>query len=298
VPRGEGEATSVEFHDNFRAMDTDVDVFIEAEEAPFGAFAEARLLFEQQEERFSRFRESSLLSRLNNRETVDDEWLAEVAEMAIDAWETTEGLFNPMVLPALRAAGYDRTFREVVSGRDSSEPVPSPKDCLAIDGTQVWLRKGMLDLGGIVKGWTADIVAEQLADRYQDVFVNAGGDIRCLGSDGAGDGWKMDVSGLSVADRVWEGRISGAIATSTTMKRRWRTEGGGEAHHLIDPRSGSPSHSGYVQVTARAEECWIAEVWAKAVLIGGDDARKRAEKLGIALVTFEDDGKPKFRGEW
>lgn len=288
----------MEFHDNFRAMDTDIDIFIEVETAPFGAFAEARLVFEQQEERFSRFRETSVLSRLNAGETVDDEWLAEVVEMAIDAWETTQGLFNPMILPALRAAGYDRTFREVVGGREISEPAPSPKDCIALNGSEVWLRKGMLDLGGIVKGWTADIVAESLAERHANVFVNAGGDIRCIGNDGGGEGWNMDVSGLSVADRVWEGRVSGAIATSTTMKRRWRTEGGAEAHHLIDPRTGRPARSGYVQVTARADECWIAEVWAKAVLIGGDDARKRAEKLRIALVTFGEDGKPKFHGDW
>lgn len=288
----------MEFHDTFRAMDTDIDVFIEAQTAPFGAFAEARLAFEQQEERFSRFRETSLLSRLNNGETVVDDLLAEVVEMAIDAWETTGGLFNPMILPALRAAGYDRTFREVVGGHEGSEAAPSPRDCIAVNGSEVWLRKGMLDLGGIVKGWTADIVAEQLSERYENVFVNAGGDIRCLGSDGAGDGWNMDVSGLSVTERVWEGRVSGAIATSTTMKRRWRTEGGSEAHHLIDPRTGRPARSGFVQVTARAEECWIAEVWAKAVLIGGEDARKRAEMLGIALITFREDGNARFHGDW
>lgn len=288
----------MEFHDNFRAMDTDVDLFIVAEETPFAAFAEARLVFEQQEERFSRFRETSLLSRLNRGETVTDSWLAEVVEMAIDAWETTEGLFNPMILQALRTAGYDRTFSEVVGGREATEPAPSPKDCIAINGDEIWLRNGMLDLGGIVKGWTADIVGESLAESQTNVFVNAGGDIRCAGSDGGGEGWNMDVSGLSVAERVWEGRVSGAIATSTTVKRRWRTESGGEAHHLIDPRTGRPSRSDYVQVTARADECWIAEVWAKAVLIGGGRTRKQAESLGISLVTFEADGKPSFHGDW
>lgn len=279
-------------------MDTDVDIFIEAESMPFGAFAEARLIFEQQEERFSRFREASLLSRLNNRETVNDEMLAEAVEMAIDAWETTGGLFNPMILPALRTAGYDRTFKEVTGGSEAAVPVPGPKDCIAINGSEVWLRKGQLDLGGIVKGWTADIVAESLAERHQNVFVNAGGDIRCTGSDGTGEGWKMDVSGLSVADRVWEGRVLGAIATSTVMKRRWQTSQGSIAHHLIDPRTGKPSSSGYVQVTARAEECWIAEVWAKAVLIGGEPTRKQAESLGVALVTFPEHGAPGFYGEW
>ena len=49
------------FADAFRAMDTDIDVEIAADERPHAAFVSVRLLFEQQEQRFSRFRESSLL---------------------------------------------------------------------------------------------------------------------------------------------------------------------------------------------------------------------------------------------
>lgn len=288
----------MEFHENFRAMDTDIDVFIESETQPFGAFAEARLTFEQQEERFSRFRPSSLVSRLNRGETVDDGWLAEIVEMAIDAFETTAGLFNPMVLPALQSAGYDRTFREVAGGEVRRSNVVDPREVLVIEGTRVTLASGLADLGGIVKGWTADLVAESLGERYGNVFVNAGGDIRCLGDDGGGAGWAMDVSGLSIEERVWTGRISGAIATSTTLKRRWKTGDGSEAHHLIDPRTGAPSAGEYVQVTARAEECWVAEVWAKAVLIGGPEAQKKATDLDVATIAFLGSGEQIRTGEW
>ena len=49
---------ALEHHHSFRAMDTDIDIFIESETpTPTSAFVSARLLFEQQEERFSRFRE-------------------------------------------------------------------------------------------------------------------------------------------------------------------------------------------------------------------------------------------------
>lgn len=288
----------MEFHENFRAMDTDIDVFIDTDGQPFGAFAEARLTFEQQEERFSRFRASSFLSRLNRGETVDDGWLAEAVEMAIDAFETTGGLFNPMVLPALQVAGYDKTFREVAGGEISSRETPDPRDVLFIEGTKVRLTAGLVDLGGIAKGWTADLVAESLGGRYGNVFVNAGGDIRCVGGDGGGNGWQLDVSGLSLDERVWAGRISGAIATSTTLKRRWKTAGGGDAHHLIDPRTGMPSAGEFVQVTARAEECWVAEVWAKAVLIGGRETQQRARELGVSTIAFRATGEEVRAGDW
>jgi thiamine biosynthesis lipoprotein len=279
-------------------MDTDIDVFIESGGTPFGAFAEARLTFEQQEQRFSRFRETSLLSRLNRGETIEDSMLAEVVEMALDAFETTGGLFNPMVLGALQDAGYNRTFREVSGGRLQETLVPEPRSCVSVDGVRVTLSAGLLDLGGIVKGWTADIVAESLAERFGNVFVNAGGDIRAIGSDGAGEGWAMDVAGTSPEERVWEGRVIGGIATSTTLKRRWKTGEGGDAHHLIDPRTGLPANAGFLQVTARAEECWIAEVWAKAILIGGREAQDKAAAFGVSSIGFEQGGQSWLAGDW
>ena len=45
----------MQFTESFRAMNTDVDAIIEAPSRPLDAFLTLRLLFEQQEERFSRF---------------------------------------------------------------------------------------------------------------------------------------------------------------------------------------------------------------------------------------------------
>jgi thiamine biosynthesis lipoprotein len=60
----------------------------------------------------------------------------------------------------------------------------------------------------------------------------------------------------------------GAVATSTTLRRRWQVEGV-ERHHLIDPATGEPSTSDLVLATVVAGEAWAAEVLAKAVLLRG-----------------------------
>jgi thiamine biosynthesis lipoprotein len=64
------------------------------------------------------------------------------------------------------------------------------------------------------------------------------------------------------------GLTSGAVATSTTLKRHW-TAGGEHRHHLIDPRTGRPSTSDLELVAVVAGEAWRAEVLAKAVLLRG-----------------------------
>ena len=79
-----------------------------------------------------------------------------------------------------------------------------------------------------------------------------------------------------------------AVATSNVLKRRWKHEGQWQ-HHLIDPRTGSPSQSTVVAATVVAKTTVEAEVWAKTLCILGIEEglellRKRAN-LG-ALVLY------------
>jgi FAD:protein FMN transferase len=268
----------MQYQDSFRAMNTDIDVVVDSSATPISAFLNIRLLFERQEERFSRFRPSSLLSRLNDGEEMDDEWLARACRMALEAHDFTGGLFNPMVLPALRDAGYVTTFDDVRGGAPVPQAVPDPRLAIKLDGNSVRLREGQVDLGGLVKGWTVDLAVEAFVAECPNLLVNAGGDLRCAGEEEGVDGWFIGVAGADGEGQPWEGLMRGALATSTTRKRRWTTDSGATAHHLIDPRTGLPANSPYTQVSAWHEQTWIAECWAKAVLIGGRAAREHAEQ--------------------
>lgn len=278
-------------------MNTDIDVFVEGDAAPVAAFIETRLLFEQQEARFSRFRPESMLSRMNRGETIDDPWMETAIELAIEAHDQTRGLFNPMVLPALAQAGYDRSFERISGGAPMRSRVPGPGDCLA-RGTGGWsVAGGAIDLGGIVKGWTADLAVDHLAGRFDGVFVNAGGDIRVAGAEDGLRGWKVEVDGPG-GGITWAGVIDGAVATSSVLKRRWTTAGGQVAHHLIDPRTGMPAESPFVQVTVRATTCTWAEVWAKAVLIGGHEGLDLTAAYRLDVLALAPDGTRTTTGDW
>lgn len=274
-------------------MNTDIEVLVETPGPmpPLDVFIGAKLLFEEQEQRFSRFRPQSLLSRLNAGEEVEDAMLARVCRMAIEAWEFTGGWFNPMVLPALLRAGYDRSFELLQAGGVVEHaPVASPKEALALAGDRVRLAAGGLDLGGIVKGLTVDSLIESYSGSYEGMFVNAGGDLRCAGHEGELNGWQASIDGAGVAATPWEGVMHGALATSTSTKRRWRTAAGTLAHHLIDPATGMPAASPFVQASVWAAECWRAETWAKAVVIGGTAALERCQASGLAVLALEADG--------
>ena len=58
------------------------------------------------------------------------------------------------------------------------------------------------------------------------------------------------------------------MATSSVTKRTWK-QGEVNRHHLIDPRTGEPAQSDWLCATVIADDTVTAEVYAKALLIGG-----------------------------
>jgi thiamine biosynthesis lipoprotein len=75
----------------------------------------------------------------------------------------------------------------------------------------------------------------------------------------------------------------GAVATSGVTRRAW-----GDAHHLVDPRTGRPADTGIVQVTALARTALQAEVRAKTALLAGPEDAAHVLAGGGVYVT--DDG--------
>lgn len=250
------------------------------------------------EARWSRFRPGSELSRLSSgadRPTVVSRPTALLIARAVWAYRRTGGLFDPTVLAALRAAGYDRTYCELPPVTGSGPAVPAP----GCEGIEVDERTGLVtvpagvgvDPGGIGKGLAADLAAVgAVADGALGAMVSIGGDLRVAGR-APEEGWEVELD-HHVAPLGRVNVLVGALATSSTLGRRWST-GDGVANHVIDPRTGRPVCGPLVACSVLASEAWWAEAVATALLIGwGDpDVRPLVDSLleGVgALITFAD----------
>ena len=261
----------------FRAMGTDVSVILDDDRTPASvgdrAIVEVERIFVTEEQRCSRFRGDSEVSRANaaaGSTVALSEPLAELVRFSLRQAAESDGLFDPTVLGAIVAAGYDRDFDEVLAGaRDALRP---PVPCgrwreVELRGRELLLPSGVgLDLGGVAKGWTVDRAAvAAVAAGARWAIVNAGGDLRI-----AGDAPPIEVAVDDPTDPTASiTRLSvtaGAIATSSTARRSW----GPGLHHLIDPRTGAPSETGIVQATVWAPTCALAEIAAKRSLLQGE----------------------------
>lgn len=258
-------------------MGTEVTLVAPAEADPAVlemATARTQRRFAHEERRFSRFRADSELSRVN---ASAGEWtsvsagFARLTRFALEAAWRTGGRFDPTVLPAMIAAGYDRDFDEVLAGARGALHPAQP--CgrfteLELETDRLRMPQGVaLDFGGVAKGWTVDLAAEAaLSAGLPWVIVNAGGDLRL---DGDVPSTGVEVGVEDPQDRATDLlRVSiseGALATSSTLVRSW----GPGLHHLIDPRTGAPADGDVLQATVWAQTCAEAEVRSKWALLEG-----------------------------
>jgi thiamine biosynthesis lipoprotein len=264
--------------DEWHAMGSVAEVVVYHEQAPW-LVVRARQRAEELEACWSRFRPESELSALNARAgspVVVSPRLWSAILAAREAWEATAGRFDPTVLPALRALGYDRTFHDVID--DPDVPLPaltaSPgfgRVALHPATRTVHLPLGCaLDLGGIGKGLAADLIADELASHGASVAVSMGGDVAVRGPGPDADAaWPVRVEQPHADLELGAFQlVDESIVQSTTRFRRWR-RGGAEQHHLVDPSTGHPTATGVVTAVVTGPRAGFAEAVAKAAIVAG-----------------------------
>ncbi len=287
----------------FRAMNTDVAAWLWSDSPLAGVrLREIEHFFAQVEAELSRFRPQSGLSRLNAAAGRGPQpvspLLLEVLALALEAARASDGVFDPTVLHALHAAGYDRSFDQIAAGVGVSQHTPGTAAIGGWQQVRVDVAEGTvtlpaslgIDLGGIAKGWAVDQAARELG-QWGPALVDAGGDIRSVGM--PGEPWPVavqdpfdetrDLAVVLLADT--------AVATSSIGGRRW-LRNGQPMHHLIDPRTGQPSRSDLHTVTVVAPTAVDAEVAAKvALLLGRQAGRSYLESRRHAAWLIDHQGR-------
>jgi len=265
----------------------------------------ARDRVEQLEARWSRFRQDSEISRLNRRSGFPTALSADsylLVDHAVAGWRLTGGRYDPTVLAAITAAGYDRSFELLSAGPegggesrvdDRALPGPAPGcgDVLLDPHLQaVTCPVGVgIDPGGIGKGLACDLVAGELRDAgAAGVCVNLGGDGRVSGEPPLA-GWRIGVAN-PYDEEVLLGVVTltdHGIATSSRLLRRWSV-GGAERHHLLDPRTGRSVDNAVDTVTVVAGDAWVAEVLSKAAFVAGPGpGSDLLNRVGVAGMFVE-----------
>ncbi len=255
------------------------------------------------EHALSRFDAHSDLSRLND---ANGAWLTvgsrlvEALGLAVRARADTDGMFDPTILPAVVAAGYDRSF-ELLTDRETR---PLDDWCagalidIDADSMRVRIAQGAaVDLGGIGKGYAATRALGAMRAAWPALtggLVDLGGDIGVWGNSPEGGPWRVDITDPRADDRV-VGTLEltdGGVATSGRDARRFGP--GGARHHLIDPATGTSAVAGPLSVTVVAASATEAETHATALALMDVGASRSylAARQNLAALLIPQVGEP------
>lgn len=259
----------------------------------------------------SRFRSDSELALANARagSTVTvSALLARFVRVALDAARDSGGLVDPTLGAQLRAAGYDRTFA-LVRERDGwsiERPVergPRWEDVELDDERRLLVVPAgvELDLGATAKALAADDAANAIAASVgTGILVSLGGDLAVAGPAPRG-GWAVRIADDHAVPLDSGGPIvtvsSGGLATSGTAVRRWRTDSG-NAHHILDPRTGRPAVTPWRTVSVAASTCADANVASTTSIILGEGATDWLAGRALPARCVREDGSVTTVGGW
>lgn len=305
-----GEAAAESETRTVYAMDTVMNLTVYGENAAAALESAEKELHTLDEAVLSRTAEGSELYALNtsNGETVEcgaDDILPALIETALTISDATDGAFDPTLAPVLDVWGFTKDERRVPSA-DELKELLSHTGCGKValektaDGWTVTLLDGaQLDLGGIAKGYAADLLRAQLEkEGVTSATLDLGGDVFVMGRKTDGSDWRIAVKDPADTES-YLGVVSAAdkfIVTSGVYERYFE-ENGVRYHHILDPKTGCPAESGLVSVTVLCENgAWADALSTACFVLGPDGALALRDDLAdqgtdFELILVTDDGR-------
>jgi thiamine biosynthesis lipoprotein len=232
------------------------------------------------ENKYSRFKPDSLISRINN--SAGTEWVEIDGELtsifSLCDWYhwATRGVFDPSALPLMKLWDYHAEHPAVPADG-------AVKEALELTGWKKMLREGNrvflpvagmgIDIGGIGKEYAVDRVIAAAADAgICDIMVDFGHDVRVHGVPPEGGPWRIGLEDPFDTGRCWCGVAvtDRAVASSGDYLRNF-VAGGKRYGHILDPRTGRPVAGNCRSVSVIAQTCTEAGMLARTAFIMGQE---------------------------
>lgn len=270
------------------------------------AEAAARRVLGEVDRTCSRFRDDSDLVRLNRstgRWVEVHPLLRAALAVAVGVARVTEGLVDPCLGRSLVSLGYDADLGVVRREGRRTGSVTVPRfgawQEIRFDGDRVLVPDDVsIDLGSTAKAWASDLVAHSVSDEVgTGVLVSLGGDVAALPA-ASGTPWPVAVSERPGGEpEQLVGLVGGGLATSSTLVRRW-TSDGVERHHLLDPRSGEPVAGPWRTATTSGASCVTANAASTAALVLGASAPAWLTRRQIPARLVDHEGRVTVVNGW
>ncbi|MBI5639277.1 MAG: FAD:protein FMN transferase [Nitrospirae bacterium] len=286
-------------------MDTMVTITVvsDSKERAEKATADAFSAMERLGDLVSFFSENSELALINRnagirKVKVSSETL-DVIEKAVSVSENSGGAFDPTIGPVMKLWDFHNNIRPADAElRQKLRLVDYRKILIDKNKSTVFLQeKGMLlDLGGIAKGYSADLAVDTLMKNgIHSGIVAAAGDIRTFGTKPDGKLWNIGIRNPRQKDTADEllAKVhlsDRAISTSGDYERFFIADGK-RFHHLLDPRTGYPADA-CRSVSIISRRGVFSDAYSTAVFIlGPEKGQQLISEMDMDAIIVDSSGK-------
>ena len=254
----------------------------------------------------------SEISQFNSRKLIGPFSVSEsffnVVKVALEISDITDQYFDVTVFDLMMLWGF---------GPNPKLGFPSDEDIqkvLKYSGSKnISAKNGLLiknnpstklDLNSIAKGYAVDEVFHFLRSKgYRNLFIEIGGEVRCLGRNRVNKVWSLGVENPIIRD-VEDKKLAfiiyiddGSIATSGNY-RSYIKSNNKIIGHTLNPITGYPVKTNVKSVTVKANSCMLADGWATALMamnykLGLEMVLENPE-IEAAWILAEEDGEIKI----
>ncbi len=247
--------------------------------------------------RFNAHDPASPIYAFNQKGTpIRDKEIINLARVALEVSRKSQGAFDITVYPLVKLWGFYEGL---------SQEVPAPEKIREILGnvgykhliiSDTELKSGQkniaIDLGGIAKGYVVGQGIDALKkEGISSAIIQAGGDVYALGNKN-GKPWNVGIRNPRGEGILGYLEVEDLAIMGSGDYERYYVREGKRFHHIIDPKTGSPS-TGVSGVTVIYADPAIADAWGTALsVLGPEKGLKVIETIpGLEAIVVTNEGK-------
>lgn len=255
--------------------------------------------FDRMEQSFSANIETSDVTRFNETKTTEPiampRDIINMLERALPYAEKSEGRFDPTIEPIVKLWGISTDTPRKPAQSEIDEALKHVGyEQLTLDVANGTLTKKdpdvRIDLGGIAKGYSADVIAAMLKEKGIDrAILNLGGNIFALGEKAKDTPWNVGVqnpfepSGDVLATLKV---VNKSVVTSGTYERYFEQDGV-KYHHILSPFDGYPINNEIIGVSIISDRSVDGDILSTTTFsLGLDKGRELINGLDHVAAIF------------
>jgi thiamine biosynthesis lipoprotein len=255
-------------------------------------------ILKSMEDTFSIYQTDSMISTLNQEKTIQmNEDFKTLIEKSLYYCNQSMQKYDPTIYPitnlwSINNDNYYPTNAEI----NQQLTTVDCNNIIIEDNTITLINEATIDLGSIVKGYSADLIVNYLTTQGIDqAIINLGGNVSTMNPKNGTNGYTVGIANplIDQSGTVATIQVSNKAVVTSGINQRYFIKDNQVYHHLIDANTGYPVENNLASVTIIADQGIDADALSTMVfLMGLEQGYEYIETLqGVDAIFITKDKK-------